>query len=256
MRLALKVAYDGTRFSGSQVQPDVRTVHSELAKALAELGAPDARLSWAGRTDAGVSAAANVVVVDPAPLAGGALVPALAHRMEDAWPWAWADAPPTFEPRRARGRWYRYHLRSDLEPKLVEDAMRAFVGTHDFSDFARVEPEVNPVRTVHAVHAQREGPFVTIDVEGESFLWNQVRRMVEAGRRAAAGEIARAQIEDALAAPRGKELGTAPPEPLVLMEVRYDGLRFQDERRRALERLERRIDDAELRLATLRTLRG
>ncbi|HVM45122.1 MAG TPA: tRNA pseudouridine(38-40) synthase TruA [Candidatus Thermoplasmatota archaeon] len=256
MRIALKVAYDGTRFAGSQVQPDVRTVHGELAKALRELGAREPRILWAGRTDAGVSAAGNVAVVDDPPVAPASLAPALTFRMEDAWAWAWAEVPDAFEPRHARRRRYRYHLRTALDAKLVEDALRPFVGTHDFTGFARLEPDVNPVRTVFAAHARRDGPFVLVDIEGESFLWNQVRRMVEAARRVAAGELPRARIEQALAAPQGADLGTAAPEPLLLLDVEYAGLRFHDERRRVVERLERRVEDAELRLTMLRSLGG
>ncbi|HET6403911.1 MAG TPA: tRNA pseudouridine(38-40) synthase TruA [Candidatus Thermoplasmatota archaeon] len=255
MRVALKVAYDGTRFAGSQVQPHVRTVHGELAKALRALGAEEPRILWAGRTDAGVSAAANVAVIDDPPVAPPALVPALAFRMEDAWPWAWAEVPEGFEPRHARRRWYRYHLRTELDAKRLEDALQPFVGTHDFRDFARVEPGVEPVRTVFSMRARREGPFVLVDVEGESFLWNQVRRMVEAARRVAADELPRAAVEGALATPHGGDFGLAPPEPLVLMDVDYAHVSFTDERR-GLERLRRRVEDEELRLSVLRTMLG
>lgn len=256
MRVALKVAYDGTRFAGSQVQPDVRTVHGEVAAALRALGAKEPRLLWAGRTDAGVSAAGNVVVVDDPPVAPASLVPALTFRMEDVWAWAWAEVPASFEPRRARRRRYRYHLRTELDAKVLEDALRPFLGTHDFRDFARVEPDVNPIRTVFSARVVRDGPYALIDIEGESFLWNQVRRMVEAARRVAAGELPRARIEDALASPHGADLGLAPPEPLLLVDVEYSGVLFQREAPRVLERLDRRVEDAELRLTMLRSLRA
>lgn len=255
LKVALKVAYDGTRFAGSQVQPSVRTVHGEIAAALETLGASQPRLAWAGRTDAGVSAAGNVVVVDP-PLPAPELLPALSYRMQDAWVWAWTPVPDAFEPRHARKRWYRYHLRTDLEAKLIEDALAPFVGTHDFTAFARLEPGVEPRRTILRASARREGPLVLVDIEGENFLWNQVRRMVEAARRVAAGVIARALLVDALAAGKPADLGTAPPEPLTLMDVTYDGLDWHDERGRVFARLDRRLEEAELGLAVLRALRG
>jgi len=104
--------------------------------------------------------------------------------------------------------------------------------------------------------ARREGPFVLIDVRGESFLWNQVRRMVEAARRAAAGEIDLATIRETLAAARAAELGTAPPTPLVLMDVEHAGVVWNEERGRIFERLDRRIAETELALALRRTLRA
>lgn len=252
----MKIAYDGTHFAGSQVQPVVRTVHSEVAAALGKLGAHAPALAWAGRTDAGVSARANVVAIDHAPLAPPALLPAMTFLMENVWAWAWAEVPDGFEPRHAQRRWYRYHLRTALDASSIERALAPFVGTHDFSGFARVEPGVNPKRTVHRASARRDGPFVLVDIEGSSFLWNQVRRMVEAARRVAAGELDAAILADTLAAGKPAELGTAPPEPLVLMDVHYDGLVWHDERAQVLERLDRRLEGVELALATLRALRS
>lgn len=254
VRYALKVAYDGTRFSGSQVQPDARTVHGEMAKALRAMDLPETRLLWAGRTDAGVSARGNVVALE-SPLAPASLVAGLSFRMDDAWAWAWAEVPDAFEPRHARRRWYRYHLRTKLDVTRLERALAPFVGTHDFSAFCRLEPDVDPRRTVFSATVTPAGEFALVDILGESFVWNQVRRMVEAARRVAAGDLPRDAIEEALARPRAMDMGTAPAEPLVLMDVQYDGLVFHDERGRALQRLDRRVEEAELRLALLRTLR-
>lgn len=251
----MKVAYDGTRFSGSQVQPGVRTVHGELVRALVALGAKEPRVLWAGRTDAGVSAAGNVAVfeTDHAP---HALLPALTFGMEDAWAWAWAEVPASFEPRHATRRWYRYHLRAPVEAAAMERALSLFVGEHDFTAFCRLEPGVNPLRRVDEVRVAREGPFLLVDVRGPNFLWNQVRRIVEASRRVAAGELDASVVEEALRRGAPADLGTAAPEPLVLMDVAYEGLAFREEppRARLLERLRRRIDEEEARLAVLRTI--
>ncbi|HEX2021289.1 MAG TPA: tRNA pseudouridine(38-40) synthase TruA [Candidatus Thermoplasmatota archaeon] len=249
MRVALKVAYDGTRFSGSQAQPEpARTVHGELARALAAMGEPAEGIRWAGRTDAGVSAAGNVAVVE-ARAPPESLLPGLTFRMEDAWAWAWAEVDEAFEPRRASSRWYRYHLRSDLDAAALRDALAPFAGAHDFTSFCRLEAGVDPRRVVRAIDVRRDGPRLLVDVRGDGFLWNQVRRMVEAGRRVAAGELPAGAIEAALREPRVQDLGTAPPEPLVLMDVTYDGLRFSTAKgagdrlaARMRERLERRED--------------
>lgn len=250
------MAYDGARFAGSQVQPNVATVHSELAQALQKLGASEPRLAWAGRTDAGVSARGNVVAFDDPPVSPDALLPGLSFRMEDVWAWAWAEVTTGFEPRHARRRWYRYHLRTDLEAKRIDDALQPFVGTHDFTGFARLEPGVDPRRTVFEATARREGAFVLVDVRGESFLWNQVRRMVEAARRTASGELGADAIVATLEAAKPAELGTAPPAPLVLMDVEHAGVEWNVAPDRVFERLDRRMEEAELALTLRRTLRG
>lgn len=259
MRHAVKVAYDGTRFSGSQVQPGLRTVHSEVAKALRDLTGEEPRLLWAGRTDRGVSAAGNVVAFETAHPAD-TLLPALTFRMEDCWAWALAPVGEAFEPRHAVRRRYRYHLRSDLDAKALESALRPFVGTHDFTAFSRLEPGVNPMRTVERVEVARRGAFLLVDVAGPSFLWNQVRRMVEAGRRVAEGDLAEGAIAAALAAGAPADLGTAPPEPLVLLDVEYADVPFHEAdaslRRRLFERLRERVREAEREEAVLRALLG
>jgi tRNA pseudouridine38-40 synthase len=256
MRYAVKLAYDGTRFHGSQAQPaPLRTVQSELAAALAKLGTDDARLRFAGRTDAGVSARGNVVAFDTG-FDRARLLQALTRNMEDAWAWALADAPPGFDPRLARERAYRYHLRAELDAEALAAALRPFVGSHDFTGFCRLEEGKDPTRTVTGIDVRRDGAFLLVDVRGESFLWNQVRRMVEAARRVAAGELPGGAIAAALAAGKPADLGTARPEPLVLMDVRYDGLRFEEADARLFERLRERLDAADLERAVLRGVLG
>lgn len=256
VRLAVKVGYDGTRFHGSQVQPGVPTVHGAIVDALREMGQDAPELRWAGRTDAGVSAAGNVVVLDTQ-LAPGSLLAGLSHRMEDAWAWAWAEVGPRFEPRHAMRRRYRYFLRTALPAETLAGALRAFEGTHDFTAFCRLEPDVDPVRTVTRTAARRDGPFVVLDVEGESFLWNQVRRMVAAAQRVAEGRASAAEVAGALARGAAADFGTADPEPLLLLDVEYTGLAFQrhEEPARVLRRLARRQAEAERRLRLFATMR-
>src|SRR5688572_29624568 len=66
--LVLVISYDGTGFAGSQVQPVARTVQGELDAALARLAGGPVTSVFAGRTDAGVHAAGQVVsLVNPRP---------------------------------------------------------------------------------------------------------------------------------------------------------------------------------------------
>lgn len=229
-RLAVRVAYDGTRFAGSQRQPDQRTVEGEVLHGLAKIGAiggPEAaRFQCASRTDRGVSAAGNVVAFDTA-FRPDVLLPALGAATEDVWPHALAEVPAGFEARRARSRTYLYFLDAPgLDPARLAAALQCFEGEHDFRAFARLEPGVDPVRRMTRLEAAPLGGDAwAIRVQGESFLWNQVRRMVEAARCVAAGE---ATVEDIARGLRGErvDLGTAPAEGLVLLDVDH-GLAWQ-----------------------------
>lgn len=218
--IVLRLAFDGTAFSGSQRQPDRRTVDGDLLTALAKVGADVAGFRPASRTDAGVSAAGYVVAIETA-FRPEALAPAVNAGLRDAWVTHWAEAPQGFDPRRAATqRSYRYFLADEgVDAARVHAALQTFVGEHDFSAFARIEEHRSPRRTVSRVGVTREGGAVAIDVEGPSFLWNQVRRMVAAALAHARGEVSLEEIRDALATGRGRDLGLAPPEGLVLSGI-------------------------------------
>jgi len=255
-RYAVKLAYDGSRFHGSQAQPEpLRTVQSEMLGAMQKLGTNDPVLRFAGRTDAGVWARGNVVALETDFLREK-LLQALTRNMEDVWAWAIVDVDGGFDPRLASQRRYRYHLRSDIDAATLQEAMAPFVGRHDFRGFCRLEPGKDPVRRVTAIDVRRSGAYLLVDVAGESFLWNQVRRMVEAGRRVASGELPRDIIQATLDAGKPAELGTARAEGLVLMDVEYRGVVFEPGDARLLERLRWRDQDLELERAKIADVLG
>ncbi len=66
MYLKLRIQYDGTEFSGSQLQSEGmgRTVQGELEGALSRLAGGPMRANLAGRTDAGVHAWGQVASLD------------------------------------------------------------------------------------------------------------------------------------------------------------------------------------------------
>src|SRR5215218_8095212 len=82
----LTLAYDGAEFSGWQAQPGQRTVQGELERAWREITGESVRVNAAGRTDAGVHAAGQVVSLDsPTGITPAALVGALNSKLpEDA----------------------------------------------------------------------------------------------------------------------------------------------------------------------------
>ncbi|MGK2348843.1 tRNA pseudouridine synthase A [Actinomyces sp. W5033] len=79
VRLRLDLAYDGAGFSGWAAQPGLRTVEGELTQALETVLRVPVRLTVAGRTDAGVHAAAQCVHLD-VPMAAWRAVPGRSGR--------------------------------------------------------------------------------------------------------------------------------------------------------------------------------
>lgn len=221
-RVAFRLAYDGTAFSGSQRQSDVRTVEGDLLAALAHLGVAPDGFALASRTDAGVSARANVLALDTT-FPPEELARAVTATTRDLWLWAWAPASDGFRPRHARERVYRYHLpERGLDAKRLGAALRSFEGRHDFTSFARLEGDAAPVRDLTEARAVEEGDWLVLSFRAPSFLWNQVRRIVAAATAHARDEVALDVISEALSGRRVVDLGVAEPEPLVLHDVIHD----------------------------------
>jgi tRNA pseudouridine38-40 synthase len=222
MRVALKIAYDGRAFFGHQRQPDRRTVEGECLAALR--GARivrdprDAFFRSASRTDRGVSAIGNVVAFDTS-FAGQGIVGAFNSRAKDVWAWAIAEVPMSFHPRHAIERWYRYTVLADVSAEAIRQAAILFVGTHDFRAFC-AEPVSGPL-TIERMDVGQTEDAIVIDVRARSFRRGMVRRMVAAILAVARGIASSSDLRRALDGAK-QDFGSVPPEPLVLVDVRYE----------------------------------
>ncbi|MDG6219856.1 MAG: tRNA pseudouridine(38-40) synthase TruA [Candidatus Thermoplasmatota archaeon] len=257
--LAVKYAYLGEAFHGSQRQPDVRTVEGEVIRALHEIGAiEDADTSdfrSAGRTDRGVSALGNVSSfhseMDPQKL-----FPALSAVARDVFPRGWAEVGPDFNPRKAKGRWYRYMLRYDGQVvSRMSEAARLFVGYHDFTNFAKIEEGKDPRRRVESVAIRLLNPNIVIDVTGESFLWNMVRRMASALSMVGLGECEMEDVRLALEGPPPVVFPPLPPQGLILMDVAYN-FSFTPVKGGAEDRLREQLFELDTRTAVVKEILG
>jgi len=223
-RVAVKFAYDGTRFMGSQRQPGERTAESELLKALIKIGAitsaDENRFRVASRTDRGVSALGNVFAVDT-DFRLPELLAALNAKCEDVHCYALAEAPKNFSPRRAHDRWYRYHLPyrgQNLE--LMVAGAKEFEGEHEFRLFCKPDGKVT-LRTLGSVTLRREGELIVIDIRAREFLRNMVRRIVSALDQLGQGKVTIEEVRAALQG-QGRSMGLADAEGLVLMDIDLD----------------------------------
>jgi tRNA pseudouridine38-40 synthase len=186
MRVALKLAYIGTEFHGSQIQPNVTTVEGEFFEALRNIGIIEspksANYTFAGRTDAGVHALGQVVAFDTEK--PNLAIPRVINSElpPTIWAWAHAQVPFDFDARRdAVSRHYRYVMSgAGYDISRVREASKLLLGTHDFENFARTEGEKSTVRTIESINARVDGGLIKIDVIGNSFLWNMVRKIVTA----------------------------------------------------------------------------
>jgi len=227
MRLAVKFAYDGTHFSGYARQPGQRTVEQQLLDLLRNcrvLRDPKAScFRTASRTDRGVSALGNVCAFD-SETPKEALKSVLSKTSSpDLFLYGLAAVEPGFYPRHAARRTYRYYLRNEgLDVDVVLAAAGSFTGEHDFRNFARVEPLKNPVRTIDAIVVHEQKEFLVLDFYAQTFLWNQIRRIVSALKKAGEGSLTLQEIKQALLHPEQRvDYQLAASEPLILKDVVY-----------------------------------
>lgn len=228
-RFRATVEYDGTEFAGFQAQPAARTVQGELEIAVARLsGGIRQPVAGAGRTDAGVHAAGQVIAFTyPGTLSAEALMEALNGMLPpDVAMRDLRRAPAAFKPRyAARYREYRYTIwngprsplrertslwvRSELDVTAMAEAATALEGRHDFSAFGGADPQ--PVRTVHRLRVRRQGSTVTIDVRADAFLRGMVRRIVATLLAVGRGQLEASAVPGLLTAGRPALDGAAVP---------------------------------------------
>jgi len=250
VRIRIDVSYDGTDFSGWADQPGRRTVQGTLEAALATvLRVESARLTVAGRTDAGVHARGQVchLDVDRSRLAavGGDLA-WLARRLNgklstDVRVRAVTSAPAGFDARFS-AVWRRYAYRLCDAPaaadplhrrhvltwprRLDEKAMNAaglrLVGEHDFAAFCKRRDGATTVRALRELWWSRDGDLLTARVVADAFCHHMVRSLV--GALMAVGEGRRAVDWPAHvlgAGVRDPRVTVIPPSGLTLEEVGY-----------------------------------
>ncbi len=242
----LVVEYDGSAFHGLQFQPALRTVAGTLEDALARLFHEPAKITAAGRTDAGVHATGQVVSfttardfpVERLALALNANTPA------DLVVRAAAVVGERFSARfDALERVYDYLIldrgfpsalwraRAWHVPRPIDDARffaaaEPLLGEHDFATFCGELPDRGgTVRELRSIELARRDDLVRVTVRGKSFLHRMVRVVVGTLVMCATGdrdvEFARRALE---ARDRTAAGVTAPAHGLYLAGVRYDDL--------------------------------
>jgi tRNA pseudouridine38-40 synthase len=244
----LTLEYDGTGYSGWQVQKNARSIQGILIDAARTLFEGEVEVQGAGRTDAGVHALAQVAHLDaphrlpPKKILYGLndLLPAPINilRVE--------EAPAGFHARHsARGRSYLYLIsrcrtafgkryvwwvKDDLDLGRMQAAADIFRGFHDFASFAdkRIDKHLSTEVQIDRTDLEIRGDLIVFRIVGSHFLWKMVRRLagilVEAGR----GNLPPAEVQRILT--NGSEFParcTAPPSGLFLAQVLYEGDRLE-----------------------------
>jgi tRNA pseudouridine38-40 synthase len=198
-KLAALVEYDGTGFSGWQSQQHAPSIQDAVESALSFVAGHAVTATCAGRTDAGVHAAAQVIHFEsdsrrtPRAWVLGAntrLPPSVALH------WAGEVAPDFHARHKAERRVYRYYILNrsarsplqrdrtawihrGLDAPVLNDAAQVLIGEHDFSAFRSVECQSkSAVRKIDSLSLHRSGDYVWLEIRATAFLHHMVRNIV------------------------------------------------------------------------------
>jgi tRNA pseudouridine38-40 synthase len=247
VRLRLDIAYDGTAFAGWAIQPGQRTVAGELTAALAAvLRLPDAALTVAGRTDAGVHATGQVAHLDVPAVTWDEIAQSFLRRMAGVLPLdvrvIGARVVPIEFDARFGALWRRYEYRISDAATGVDPLRRTFVlnhrrgldvtamavaagqliGLHDYVAFCKRRDGATTTRCVQSFDVAREGSEIVVHIQADAFCHSMVRSLV--GALIAVGEGRRSPDWPAsllAATERANDVTVAGPNGLTLVEVGY-----------------------------------
>ena len=247
MTYLLTIQYDGRRYHGYQVQKNGTSIQAELNAAAETVFSCPCAVTGCSRTDSGVHAldfkatlrpSAEVAIPpDKVATALNAVLP------EDIAILRSEAVSDTFHPRYdVTEKEYRYvihngavrdpflvgrayHYPRELNVPLMNEAARAFLGTHDFSSFMAAGSKItDPTRTVYDCRVERQGSTVSVTVSGNGFLYHMVRILVGTLIAVSEGKIEKDDLPEILAARDRRRAGsTAPACGLYLSRVSYDG---------------------------------
>jgi tRNA pseudouridine38-40 synthase len=238
VRLAIALGYLGRDFSGSQVQPRVRTVQGELEAALITLtwcAEGTHPVSFCSRTDAGVDAHMNIASFDLAEsiwekVGEYGVITALNDQIgTDVRVFAAHRMAPDFRTRNAVSRSYLYRLQAMQGwPTVSQEALAVwcdiFVGEHDFLNFCRPIEGRQTIKRVLVCKPwlDAEGGVLGFEIEAEGFVWNQVRRIASAILGLAQDRLSIEEVKRALSQPEVTvNFGRSEAEWLTLWSIHH-----------------------------------
>ena len=252
-QIRLSLQYDGTDYSGWQIQKNGTTIQGLLEDAIFSVTDVRSRVTGAGRTDAGVHALEQIAIFETAStLSPDVLLQALnANLPRDIRVTDSEECPENFHPRyRAKSKRYSYIISSkvgslflnryswqlgfQLNIKAMREASEYLIGKHDFSSFqASGCSAKHPVReltgitisdlpSIEFITFRIDAPIIKISIEGSAFLRHMVRNIVGTLVNIGKGKYPPEKIKEILGSKDRRNAGpTAPACGLFLGKITY-----------------------------------
>ncbi len=242
--IAMLIEYDGTRYSGWQIQPNQITIQGTIETSLYKLTGIKIGIIGAGRTDAGVHArgqTANFSAADDFPIPIEKLIIALnAILPKDICITKAREMPAEFHSRfSAVAREYSYSLslrqsvfsrlyasyfKYPFSEDLLFQSAELFVGEHDYSAFSKYNPDTHNYKcTVEESRWEKrsDGLFI-FHIKANRFVYGMVRSIVGTMLDLAQKKRTFEDVKEKLVRPNRLIISRiAPPEGLVLEKIYY-----------------------------------
>lgn len=244
LKFKLYIEYEGTRYSGWQVQQNARTVQGELIGACKTVfGTEEFEIYGSGRTDAGVHAREQVAHLSVKSM----LAPHIMRmKLNDELPadinildikkegWGFHarhDASSRYylyqisRRRTAFGKRYVWWIKDELNIDAMRKAAELFSGMTDFRSFTADDPEEKSTKVlIEQLTLEEHGDLILIRIGGSHFLWKMVRQIVGVLAEVGRGKLTPKDVQRFLETESDEPAQyTAPPSGLFLEKVLYTG---------------------------------
>jgi tRNA pseudouridine38-40 synthase len=243
-RFKLYIEYEGTRYSGWQIQKNARTVQGEILEAAIKLfNTREIELYGSGRTDAGVHALQQIAHLDVQTMLGPEII---RMKLNDELP---ADidiievekVSKNFHARHdavarsylyqisrrrtAFGKRYVWWIKDKLDYKKMQETSKLFVGMKNLQSFTADDPEEKSTKVlIEEIEMKEVGDLILIRIYGSHFLWKLVRQIVGVIVEVGRGKLALDKVQYYIKVKSDEPAKfTAPPSGLFLERVYYQG---------------------------------
>jgi len=241
-RYKITVQYDGSCFSGWQLQKDKKTVQGEIENALKVISETKTRIPihGSGRTDAGVHAFGQVAHFDlDTKLSNVELCNAInSNTSMDCKIISVTEISSDFEARfNATKRCYRYQvytgssilyrnqawLINDINQGLLKSLSEIIIGEHDFLSFSKFNPEKSNTKSIiYNSIWKKDKNMLIYEISGNRFLHHMVRYIVGTMVQVSRGRFTIDEFRSLLHQPRKNvQIHRAPSSGLILLRVEY-----------------------------------
>ena len=242
--IKLTIEYHGLPYSGWQYQKNGKTVQDEVEKAIFKFSGERKTIQGAGRTDAGVHAIGQCASFelekkfDNYQILSGINFHLGTEKIRIT---KVENVNQEFNARfTAKNKIYNYqvfntqapsviegdfsiHVRQPLDLDAMQNAIKLFLGKHDFSSFRAQGCQANnPFRTIDDASINIKGKKIIFVFKAQSFLYQQIRIMVGSLLEVGLKNKDINWIRELIEAKDRKLAGpTVPSKGLILKEISY-----------------------------------